>query len=59
VILAMAKFSDLLKVDMRHVRHLVGGHDSVDDRRAIDGESNACLQKRNVQGIRLQWIRLW
>jgi hypothetical protein len=30
---------DLLEFDMRHVRHLVGGDNGVDNRRAIDGES--------------------
>src|ERR1700687_1526834 len=38
--------SDLLKLDMRHVRHLVGNHDGIDNRRAIDGKSvtNRSLQ---------------
>jgi hypothetical protein len=48
------EMSDLLKLDMRHVRHLVRRHDGIDNRRAIDGESIACLQKRNIQGIRFQ-----
>jgi Lumazine binding domain len=30
--------SDLVQLYMRHVRHLVGWHNAVDDRRAIDAE---------------------
>ena len=30
---------NLIEFDMRHVRHLVGCHNGVDNRRAIDGES--------------------
>src|SRR5262245_58167463 len=40
----------LLKFDVRHVWHLVGDHDGVDDRRAIDGES---LADRRLQITRL------
>jgi hypothetical protein len=29
--------SDLLELDMRHVRHLVRYHDGVDDSRPVDG----------------------
>jgi hypothetical protein len=32
---------DLLKFNMRHVWHLVGDHDGVDNRRAVDGKSIA------------------
>jgi hypothetical protein len=33
--------SDLLELDMRHVRHLVGDHDGIDNRWAIGGEGIA------------------
>jgi hypothetical protein len=39
--LCHSEMSDLLEFNMRHVRHLVGHHDSVDDRWAVDGESLA------------------
>ena len=30
--------ADLLELDMRHVRHLVGGYHGIDDRRTVDGK---------------------
>jgi hypothetical protein len=39
--LCHSEMSDLLEFNMRHVRHLIGHHDSVDDRWAVDGESLA------------------
>src|ERR1700694_2552977 len=32
---------DLLELDMRHVRHLVGDHNGIDNRRSIDGKGFA------------------
>jgi hypothetical protein len=42
--------SDLLELDMRHVRHLVRNHDGVDDSRPVDGQGFA---QRGFQFTRL------
>jgi len=42
--------SDLLELDIWHVRHLVRNHDGVDDGRAVDGQGFA---QRGFQFTRL------
>jgi len=43
--------TDLFEIEMRKVRHLVGGHHAIDDRRTID------LERRVDLGAQLVGIR--